>query len=462
MKSISEIRNKKSELYTEYKQILQTVDSEGRSVTRRESDRLDEIEEHMEDLNAELERVWDRRERTAALGEDFFSDSDEPIAKRAFEDSDQDHLKAPGAPSVHTGDTMTDRSDGSEVIEFRDQAGNSHVGVRNPGEGDLYGALAERNGWPDMDSVETFGERIAPVLRGQSRDISSTGGLSGNIAEPARALVLDRLINQTFLRDAGAVFISPQSEALQVSRVTGGAGLEWLSPGSSASSTDPSFEAQTLDFKTFRGKIDINRETVQDASDLPSVVERELRATMSEEIERVALVGGEGSTAEPTGITASTDVNKVNIAGSTAGSAISSTGAGFDDILERKEALMNDNIPEDNISVTMAPRTARQFSVLKTTGNVYMDPPPQVGDLNRHVTAAMPTTFAPSTSISNASKIVVGDWSNALVGVRLEPTVGVTRAAESNSYQLSLVPAMRMDVVPQRPSGFEVIERITT
>lgn len=354
---------------------------------------------------------------------------------------------------------MNDRSDGS-VVEFRTNSGRKVRGVT--GDASLYDTLAERHGWPDKSEVEGLGERLAPVLRGESRDISSTGGLSGNIPAPARALVLDRLVSQTFLSEAGAVFISPESETLAVSRVDSGAGLEWISPGSSASSTDPSFTSQTLDFKTFRGKIDINRETVQDAADLPDVVEREVTATMREELERVCLVGS-GTGEEPLGVTESTDINSVNFGGSTNGSApeASSTGGSWVDVLQAKQRLMDDNVPEDNISITWAPRTERQFSALQDSQNRFLEPPSAVRENRRFVTSAMPTTFAPG-SLTGQSKAVVGDWTGGLVGVRLEPTVEIFRSVESNKYQLSVVPAMRLDFVPQRPDSFEVIERIST
>lgn len=419
---LSRLKRERLQLKQEIRSILDSNPS------NREMERADELLNEAEEIDEKIDRL--------EAGVD-----DGPEAGRlAFENE---------------GGSMDNNR--TERVEFEDKYGTRHVGVRG---GNFYETLAEERGWPDRDNVESVGERIAAQVSGE-RALSSTGGLSGAISDPARAMILDRLVNQSFLREAGAVFLSPESETLTVSRVDEPAGLEWLSPGSSASSTDPVFKAQTLDFKTFRGSIKINRETVQDAEDLPDAIERELTRTMREELERVALVG-QSTAGEPQGVAGSTQVNSVNISGSTGGGAIASSGPGYVDVLQAKERLQNDNVPESNLSQVMAPRTDRQFQSLQDANNRFLEAPQAVQNMRRFVTSAMPTTFAPSTSLTDTSKIVVGDWNDFLVGLRLDPNIEAFRSVDSGSYQLRLVPAMRMDVIPQRPDSFEVIERITT
>lgn len=353
-------------------------------------------------------------------------------------------------------------------VIFRDGKTGKEIRGYRADSGSLYADEKRERGWDDAFDDLTIGgyfRAIAvgdPKTEAERRALSSTGGAGNNIPAPIRAMIFDRLKNQTYLGRAGAIFLPMDSATTVLTRVDTAASFNWHAEGSTHSGTDPTFAAVTLNAKTYRGVIKANRELVQDAADFPAVLEREIVGGMREKVEEISL-RGTGSGSQPTGLLNSTAINNVNFGGTTAGAAPSSTGAGgWLDILQARQRLLDDNTP-DRFSMVWAPRTERQFGSLRTSSDKdWLGRPPLLQNVRTFTTAAMPTTLAPSTGLTGVSSIVMGDYSDLVVGVRLEPQVEVLRERYSGAYQFGYLAAMRMDVQPIRPSSFERIDRIST
>ena len=348
---------------------------------------------------------------------------------------------------------------------WRDQYGDE---VRSFGHGDsIYEEQKDRYGWDSMWDELTLGGLfrayvVGPQNDAERRALSSTGGQSANIPAPLQARVLDRMREEDFLSRAGAQFVPMDSATLQITRGSTQAVLRWAAEGTTGAVTDPSFTSVTLTAHTHRGVIRASRELISDASDFPQALERELIGGMREVMQRAAISGTTAAT-QPTGLIYDSAVNSANF-GSTAGSAPSSTGAGgWGSIAQARQRLREDNVSDDRLSMVYAPRTARQFDLLRgASEKSWLSGPPALDDVARYATNAMPINLAPTTGLSAQSSIILGDFRDLVVGVRLEPNVQILSERHADSYELGFLASMRVDAAPRNPKSFEVLNRVST
>jgi HK97 family phage major capsid protein len=348
---------------------------------------------------------------------------------------------------------------GNEIRAF--QAGDSIFRQRS-GSGQYD---ADFWGEPENPVGKFFrASAVGPSDSWERRAVSSTAAGGDVIPDPIRDQILDRLKANSVLGRAGARFIPMESDSLAITRVSSGSAFGWTGEGSTASgSSDPKFTSVTLNSHTLRGIHKANRELVQDAPDFPGVLEREFIGSLNEELQRVALVGS-GSSEEPRGLYNSTGdgVTKLDFGGSTAGTTPASSDAQWGEILRARRTLLDADHPMRGHAWIWNPQTEEQFESLTDANFQPLARPRKLADARDYVTTSAPTTLSPSSGLSDVSAIFYGDYSNMVVGMRMDPQVEILRERYADNFQLGFLSFLRADIQLERPSGFAILDRITT
>lgn len=394
-------------------------------------------------------------------GDRQFSQSEQRAWDGMMREADRLRLDIYEAEGVDAPVSRSERVQRPNV--WRDGSGRE---VRSFGEGDsIYAVHRATQGydahWDDLTPGQYFRALFAgPKSDAERRAMSSTGGVGANIPAPIVDKILDRLRERDFLTQAGAQYVPMESASLTITRGSTAAALRWAAEGSTGATTDPTFTSVQLNAKTYRGIVRASNELIQDAADLPDALERELIGGLREVLQRAVIHSTGGN--RPTGILNTNGVTATYF-GSSNGSAPSSTGAGgWGSLLQAQQRLREDNVPEGRLSVVWSPRTARQFAALRDGQSNWLMKPMDLMGVKYYASNAMPNTFAPTTALSSQSSILMGDFSDLVIGVRLDPQIQILRERYSDSWQTGFLASMRVDATPRRPQSFEVLTRVST
>lgn len=215
---------------------------------------------------------------------------------------------------------------------------------------------------------------------------------------------------------------------------------------------------RTLTARTLMALVQASRELIED-SVLPvgTVLANALAAQTALKLDSLALTGT-GSGGQPTGILNTSGINtrSMGINGATiAAGPAPLTGWGA---LATAAGDCSDNNEHANAAI-MAPRSYREFGLLQDTVGQFIARPEILNDLQLLQTNQVSITDTQGTS-TDASKIYVGDYRQAFVGLRtqLQLTTLTERYAESGQY--GFVSWWRGDFVVARPKAFTVVSGV--
>jgi HK97 family phage major capsid protein len=85
-----------------------------------------------------------------------------------------------------------------------------------------------------------------------------------------------------------------------------------------------------------------------------------------------------------------------------------------------------------------------------------MRQPPDVEAMTKYATTQIPASFTQGTSTTNMSDVSVGDWTQLIIGQRLDFTVQTLVERYAELGQVGIVARWRGDVAPARPRAFGV------
>lgn len=284
-------------------------------------------------------------------------------------------------------------------------------------------------------------ERIRAAL---SEGSQSAGGAL--VPAPLATDVIDRLRARSVVITAGARTVPMSSQTLAIARVVTDPTVSWAAEAAPLSDTGPTFDRVTLTAKTLRAWVKVSREVLEDAANLGQVVRDVFARTMATELDRAALVGS-GSGAEPRGIGAATGAAPIIEMGPN-GAALED----YDKLVDCYRTMLDANANEPNAMV-MAPRTAAEIAKLTDTTGQPLQPPAILQNVRSLYTTSMPVNQTQGTA-TNASSVIMGDWSQLMIGVRSELQVVVGNGAFLDTNQVGLLFVMRADVAWTHAESF--------
>ncbi|MFG2167422.1 phage major capsid protein [Micromonospora chersina] len=281
--------------------------------------------------------------------------------------------------------------------------------------------------------------------------------------------IIDRARNAARVLQAGATIVPMDAKTVQIGRLTGDPTAAFRTEGSLITATDPALDNVTLDSKTMSALTVVSMEFLQDAPNADEVVSTAIAQAMAAELDRQALFGGITTGGEtgalgfnttfptppnPRGVLATLlAVASSSVLGSGAnGTALTATTP-WNEVLDTIFTVRQNN-EEPNALIWNAKMAQKLAKTYDTTGQP-LTMAPDVAGLERYVTNQIPS-FTQGTATGTATDVFVGDWTQLLIGQRLDVTIQVLTERYAEFGQVGIVAHWRGDVALARPRAFAV------
>lgn len=312
---------------------------------------------------------------------------------------------------------------------------------------DYTGRLDVENGLGHYVLAGVFGkhpsgltpERVSNALG------ENAGGQAGGFLVPGElfAEVWDLARSRLVLPAAGMRTILMESSSITIPRLTRDVTIANHAENEEIPPSNMQFTAHQMVTHTAAARQEISRELWEDAPDLlAGQIEQWLIAAMADKVHEWGLVGT-GSD-EPNGILVNPDIGKTGSIGAVDWTDISA-------------ALLK--VRENNHEPTAAIMSPANLEALQTidAGNgtdstrAWLMEPASVSGRSLFSTTKCPN-----------SKIIVGDFSNYLMGMRTQPLVEATQTGGDSfrKHQVHIKITMRLDFVVMDPSAFHVLDGV--
>jgi len=285
------------------------------------------------------------------------------------------------------------------------------------------------------------------------------------LPSPLSSQIIDRVRNAAVMIRAGARTVPMDVATLAMARVTADPTAAWHSENGAITSSEPTFDRVTFNAQTLASLATMSVELFEDTN-ADSLVVDIIAKVMALELDRACLLGT-GTAPQPKGIANQTNVVTDNATFTTNGSVISTsapTGAvAWDWLSKQISALWGVN--ENPNAVIYAPRTAGELDLLRATTGEPLPPPGSVAALQRLYSNQIPINQTQGTN-SDCSSAFVGDFSAAMIGLRRDVVVEVSRYANVGATSLfstlgvGIRAYLRADFQVARPGAFRVVTGI--
>jgi HK97 family phage major capsid protein len=331
----------------------------------------------------------------------------------------------PARPSSYEGRAFSDLPDGQRAATA-DEAGN-------------YLSAITTGNWSN----------VTEELRAQSEGTSGKGGYA--VPTPVAATILDLARNAMRVREAGATVFPMTSSTQKLAKVTADATPAWRSEAGSIAESDMTLGVVTLTAQSLGLLVKFSLELMEDAPNVGAALSNSMAQAMALELDRASLFGS-GSTPEPLGVVNTSGVTVTPLA--TNGAQLSS----YAPVVTAKSLVQAANfVPTAAI---MAPRTEAGFANLADTTGQPLRAPAYLDDLPFLATSQVPITQTVGSSGAVTSSVIVGDFSELIIGMRTELTLIPVREAYLGTGQQAFVAWLRADIQVARSAAFQVVSGI--
>ena len=99
---------------------------------------------------------------------------------------------------------------------------------------------------------------------------------------------------------------------------------------------------------------------------------------------------------------------------------------------------------------------ARRYAKLYDTLNQPLRVPDALASVPRYVSNQIPSNMTVGTSVTNMTDVFAGDWTQLLIGQRLDFHIQTLVERYAESGQISIIATWRGDIAPARPKAFSV------
>jgi HK97 family phage major capsid protein len=232
--------------------------------------------------------------------------------------------------------------------------------------------------------------------------------------------------------------------------------VSWHTEAGSISAANPTFVAKSLTAQTLVARCQGSLEIAQDSPEFGTQLTNVMAKALGVEIDRVGLEGT-GIAPEPRGLRNTASRNTVTAVGKP---------TSYVKIIEGLGKLLAANVPLEacNKFAVMAPSTWQTFNSMVTGLSGDLTPlrrPPSIEAMEFLVTSGVKdSTYA---SPQNKSFLYLGDFTNLVMGVRMEAAVEVVKASDYvGKLVYDFLAVGRIDFLCERPTAFCTLEGITT
>lgn len=289
--------------------------------------------------------------------------------------------------------------------------------------------------------------------RALSEGVGADGGFV--VADAVGAEFLDRLRNRAVVFAAGAQTVPMISDTLHLARVgqpdsvsPSIAGPTWKAENDLITENSVTLERVSFTARTLPMLIRMSVELGEDSANIDAIIETEMANAMALELDRAALFGS-GSAPEPRGIRYQSGVNVESFGGT--------EPTNYDFMVDAIGRLWGRNV-EPNARIMNA-ALATKVAKFKSSAD---DQPLRAPD----VVTAVPAFRTEQVPTANTSPIttslIVGDFSQLLVGLRTSFRLEVSRVAGDSfdRLQIAVRAYLRADAQLAHPEAFDVTTNI--
>ncbi|WP_424963498.1 phage major capsid protein [Ekhidna sp.] len=269
--------------------------------------------------------------------------------------------------------------------------------------------------------------------------------------------IVPGLFNFSSFTKAGGVIRDLQSEPngnkFEEAKVSTNVTGAWYAESDQIADSDPAFTAISPTFTKFALNVTVPNEVLQDMVVGAQFLDNHLQRRASEALDAAALAGS-GSSNEPTGIINQSGINVVSL-----GSGDGAAFADYGKLIDAKEAILTAKGNSDSLSLIHHPRTLADLSNLQASDNQPLMKPEFLDDVDVLISQALPIngTVGSGTDLSTS---ILGNFSDAVVSIRLNPNVFIDPYRRSDYDQTVFRLTMRMAVTLRYAESFTKIRYI--
>ncbi|MEH0825707.1 MULTISPECIES: phage major capsid protein [unclassified Micromonospora] len=275
--------------------------------------------------------------------------------------------------------------------------------------------------------------------------------------------IIDRARNMAAVLRAGARIVPMDAKQVQIGRLTGDPTAAFRAEGSTITASDPTFDNVTLDSKTMSALVVGSMEWFQDSPNSRQVVAMAIAKAIALQLDLVGLYGsittGAGAINLPTppnprGVLGTLNaVLSGNVLGSGAANGTTQTALSYWNEVLDTIFTVRDRNEEPNAGI-WASKLARQYAKAYDSTGQPLAVPNEVDKLDWFTTNQVPS-YTQGT-MTTATDLFVGDWSQLLIGQRLNLTIQALTERYAESGQIGILAHWRGDVQVARPGAFAV------
>lgn len=323
------------------------------------------------------------------------------------------------------------------VLGKKDRMASAHGrSVGNFGFGEYVSAMVTGTNSPEIRAALTEGT-------------DSAGGYT--VPDHLMGQLIDAMRAKTVTIQAGALTVPLKTEKTTIARLDSDPQAGWRLESGAVAESDPTFGAVTFQARSLACIVKVSRELLEDSINIDSALMQAFAGAMGGELDRVALFGS-GLAPEPRGLFNTEGISVVEMGDN--GAALTGYGKLLDAIYE----LENANASPASAWV-MAPRTSRVLNGLTDTTGQPLNAPKAVSDIPRLVSTVMPVNQTQGTA-NNASSIILGDFSQLLIGVRTQLRIEVLREAFASTMEYAFLAHLRADIAVAQPKAFAAVKGV--
>lgn len=280
---------------------------------------------------------------------------------------------------------------------------------------------------------------------------SISGGSTGVLLPTAfQGQWVDNLRSFMVLEASGMTTATMLNRTVTASRVVSDPPVGWRAEGAALVAGDPTFELQNLVAKTLAVRVQATAELAYDSPDFGSQLLQVMGQALAHEVDRVGLVGL-GASNQPRGIINTPGIQSIAAVGNPT----------HRNLVTGVQRLLEANVPLEvaDRNAIMSPRTWATLANLQATDGQPIMRPQAIENMAYRPTTSIPNNLGAGT---NQSFILMGDFRDLVLGVRMEASVEALRLQSfADNLMLEFVGWTRVDFMVRRPASFVALNGVT-
>lgn len=326
--------------------------------------------------------------------------------------------------------------------QWRNAKTGAAIKLYAPGEKIAGNASGNRVGIGEVLEGIVMGTKSESVRAALSSGTDAAGGYTVPL-EITRDFI-DKLRAKSVFMEAGARTMMLDGDT-RIVRLTGDPSAAWREENASIGDSDITLDAVTLNPKSLSALVKVPYELLQDSVNVAEILTKALTEAMAAKLDYGCLFGS-GTSPEIQGLFGTAGINTVSMG--TNGLAPTS----YDNMLDMLYELELDNAATPTAAI-WHPRTARTFRKFKDANNNPLTVPSPLDVLPKLSTTAVPINQTQGSS-SVASTVLMGDFSQAIFGLREQLTIIRLDQTYAGNGQIGFWARMRADVAFAHPESF--------